>query len=229
MGTVLAFQEVGYWYQSNGKQVRILDKVNFTFERGKFYTIVGPSGSGKTTTLALASALDIPKEGKVLYEGRDIQKIGLEKFRNKNIAIVFQSYNLIPYMTALQNVVTAMDIRKTKAKNKKQKALEMLQKVGLSEEEAQRKVLKLSGGQQQRIAIARALSCDVDIILADEPTGNLDEETAGDIITIFKELASQEGKCIIVVTHSNEVARQSDVIVRLKQKKLNIEEVKLTV
>ncbi|MEH7355149.1 ABC transporter ATP-binding protein [Neobacillus drentensis] len=220
MSTVLAFENVSYSYQSGGKEVRILDHVSFPFDEGRFYTILGPSGSGKTTALALASALDVPQNGKVLFRGKNIKQIGLERYRNKHIAIVFQAYNLIPYMTALQNVVTAMDIRKNKAKDKKGQALEILRKVGLSEEEVGRNVMKLSGGQQQRVAIARALSCDVDIILADEPTGNLDENTARDIIEILKELAHEEGKCVIVVTHSNEVAKQSDIILRLKQKNL---------
>lgn len=220
MSAILQFEKVSYAYQQGGATSLILKSVDYAFMRGKFYTILGPSGSGKTTTLSLAAALDTPRSGRILYEGTDIKQLGLERYRNEKVAIVFQNYHLLPYMTALQNVVTAMEIRKTTGSNKKAKALELLERVGLTKEEAERNVLRLSGGQQQRVAIARALSCDVDLILADEPTGNLDEETAMEIITLFKELAHQENKCIITVTHSNEIARQSDTALWLKHKTL---------
>ncbi|HDR7321662.1 TPA: ATP-binding cassette domain-containing protein, partial [Bacillus toyonensis] len=134
-------------------------------------------------------------------------------------------YNLITYMTALQNVLTAMEITGVKVQNKTARALELLEKVGLTEVEAKRNVLQLSGGQQQRVAIARALSCNVDLLIADEPTGNLDEETAMDIIELFQELAHKENKCIIVVTHSQEVAKKSDRAVYLSKKKLVVNEI----
>ncbi|HEF7293562.1 TPA: ATP-binding cassette domain-containing protein, partial [Bacillus cereus] len=151
-------------------------------------------------------------------------KIGLDRYRNQNVSVIFQSYNLITYMTAIQNVLTAMEITGVKVKNKKARALELLEKVGLTEVEAKRNVLQLSGGQQQRVAIARALSCNVDLLIADEPTGNLDEETANDIIDLFQELAHQENKCVIVVTHSQEVAKKSDRAVYLSQKKLAVKD-----
>jgi len=222
MDAILQFQNLNYHYKSNNKKYTILDNVNFSFQAGHFYTILGPSGSGKTTTLSLASGLDIPRSGSVLFKGTDIRKIGLDSYRNKHVSIIFQSYNLITYMTALQNVVTAMEITGVDVKDKNGRALELLKKVGLSEIEAKRKVLQLSGGQQQRVAIARALSCNVDLLIADEPTGNLDQATAFDIIELFKELAHKENKCIIVVTHSPDVARQSDTAVFLEQKDLII-------
>ncbi|TQR42781.1 ABC transporter ATP-binding protein [Paenibacillus popilliae] len=222
MEAILQFQNLNYHYKSNNKKYTILDNVNFSFQAGHFYTILGPSGSGKTTTLSLASGLDIPRSGSVLFKGTDIRKIGLDSYRNKHVSIIFQSYNLITYMTALQNVVTAMEITGVDVKDKNGRALELLKKVGLSEIEAKRKVLQLSGGQQQRVAIARALSCNVDLLIADEPTGNLDQATAFDIIELFKELAHKENKCIIVVTHSPDVARQSDTAVFLEQKDLII-------
>ncbi|HDR7589719.1 ABC transporter [Bacillus mycoides] len=222
METILQFKNLGYYYESNGKKVTILDDVNFSFQRGHFYTILGPSGSGKTTTLSLGCGLDIPKSGYVLYNGKDIRKIGLDRYRNQNVSVIFQSYNLITYMSALQNVLTAMEITGVKVQNKKTRALELLEKVGLTEVEAKRNVLQLSGGQQQRVAIARALSCNVDLMIADEPTGNLDEETAMDIIELFQELAHKENKCIIVVTHSQEVAKKSDRAVYLSKKKLAV-------
>lgn len=222
MDAILQFQNLNYHYKSNNKKYTILDNVNFSFQAGHFYTILGPSGSGKTTTLSLASGLDIPRSGSVLFKGTDIRKIGLDSYRNKHVSIIFQSYNLITYMTALQNVVTAMEITGVDVEDKKERALELLKKVGLTEIEAKRKVLQLSGGQQQRVAIARALSCNVDLLIADEPTGNLDQATAFDIIELFKELAHKENKCIIVVTHSPDVARQSDTALFLEQKDLII-------
>lgn len=225
METILQFKNLDYYYESNGKNVVILDNVNFSFQKGHFYTILGPSGSGKTTTLSLGCGLDVPKNGYVLYNGKDIRKIGLDRYRNQNVSVIFQSYNLITYMTALQNVLTAMEITGVKVKNKTVRALELLEKVGLTEAEAKRNVLQLSGGQQQRVAIARALSCNVDLLIADEPTGNLDEETTMDIIELFQELAHKENKCIIVVTHSQEVAKKSDRAVYLSKKKLVVNEI----
>ncbi|MDM8362762.1 ABC transporter ATP-binding protein [Bacillus thuringiensis] len=222
METILQFKNLDYYYESNGKNVAILDNVNFSFQKGHFYTILGPSGSGKTTTLSLGCGLD---NGYVLYNGKDIRKIGLDRYRNQNVSVIFQSYNLITYMTALQNVLTAMEITGVKVQNKTARALELLERVGLSEAEAKRNVLQLSGGQQQRVAIARALSCNVDLLIADEPTGNLDEETAMDIIELFQELAHKENKCIIVVTHSQEVAKKSDRAVYLSKKKLVVNEI----
>ena len=225
METILQFKNINYYYESNNKRTTILKNVNFSFQTGSFYTILGPSGSGKTTTLSLASGLDVPKSGYVLYKGTDIRKIGLDSYRNQYVSINFQSYNLITYMTALQNVITAMEITGVDVKDKKIRALELLKKVGLTAIEAKRNVLQLSGGQQQRVAIARALSCNVDLLIADEPTGNLDQETSMEIIELFKELAHKENKCIIVVTHSQDVAKQSDKAVYLQKQNLVVQDV----
>ncbi|MED2919809.1 ABC transporter ATP-binding protein [Bacillus thuringiensis] len=225
MDTILQFKNINYHYESNNKRTTILKNVNFSFQTGSFYTILGPSGSGKTTTLSLASGLDVPKSGYVLYRGTDIRKIGLDSYRNQYVSIIFQSYNLITYMTALQNVITAMEITEVDVKDKKIRALELLKKVGLTEIEAKRNVLQLSGGQQQRVAIARALTCNVDLLIADEPTGNLDQETSMEIIELFKELAHKENKCIIVVTHSQDVAKQSDKAVYLQKQNLVVQDV----
>lgn len=222
MSSLLEFQNISYWYKHENKKQDILKSVNVSFDKNNLYTIIGPSGSGKTTFLALASALDIPKEGTVLYEGRDIKKIGLTKFRNKYVSIVFQSYNLLPYMTAIQNVTTAMEITGSSRKDRRKFALEMLDKVGITEKQARQKVLTLSGGQQQRVSIARALCCDADLIVADEPTGNLDEDTAKEIIRLFQELAHKEGKCVIVVTHDQNIAEASDIIVKLSKGDLTV-------
>lgn len=217
MSTLLEFQNVNYWYKHENKKHEILKDINITFDKGKFYTVVGPSGSGKTTFLSLASALDIPKEGSILYAKKDIKRIGLTKFRNRYVSIVFQSYNLLPYMTALQNIITAMEITHSSHKNKKAFALEMLEKVGISDKQARQKVLTLSGGQQQRVSIARALCCDAELIVADEPTGNLDEDTAREIVRLFQDLAHKENKCVIVVTHDPQIAEISDITVKLSK------------
>ncbi|HIG0357219.1 ABC transporter ATP-binding protein [Clostridium sporogenes] len=222
MNAVLEFKNVNYSYKDGGKELVILDSVDFNFEGGKFYTILGASGSGKTTALSLASALDSPKSGEILYEGKDIKKIGLANYRNQYIGIVFQAYNLINYMTGIQNIITAMEITKNEISDKKQKAYELIEKVGLTKEEGDRSVLNLSGGQQQRVAVARALSTNAKIILADEPTGNLDSKTSIDIIKLFQKLAHEDNKCIIMVTHSLEIASMSDVIINLDNKKFKV-------
>lgn len=204
---VLETKEVFYAYS---KGTKILSGVNAVFETGKMYAILGPSGSGKTTLLSLLGGLDSPTKGEILFDGEDIAGRGLEYHRRNHVSLIFQSYNLIDYMTPVENVkLTA-----------KQDALPILERLGLSADEARRNVLKLSGGQQQRVAIARTLACGAPFILADEPTGNLDEDTAAEIADILKKSAHELNKCVIVVTHSNELAKQADVIFRLKQKKL---------
>ena len=219
---VLSFDKVSYFYRDGNRQVNILKDASYNFEKGKIYAIVGASGSGKTTSLVLAGGLDSPKGGRILYKGKDIADIGLTEYRRKNVSMVFQSYNLIYYMNAMQNVVSAMDISKVKCDNKNARALEILGSLGLSEEESKRDIRKLSGGQQQRIAIARAIAKDVDLILCDEPTGNLDEETSKGIIDTFIELAHTYNKCVIVVTHSPLFASRLDVQLKISKGKLEL-------
>ena len=203
--SVLSLHNISFSY---GK-TPVLKDVSYEFEKGKMYCIVGKSGAGKTTLLSLLSGLAAPTGGEILYEGKNIASIDKYVFRSKYIGVVFQSYNLITKFTALENVVLSMDVAGYKTENKKERALELLHSVGLDDDEAGRRVLKLSGGQQQRVAIARALSYDPDIILADEPTGNLDGETQNEIIGIFRALADQ-GKCVILVSHSPQVASMCD-------------------
>ena len=218
--TILSFQDVCYYYQDGHKQVNILKDASYHFEKGKAYAIVGASGSGKTTSLVLAGGLDRPKSGHVLYKGEDISHIGLTQYRRFHVSIVFQSYNLINYMNAVENVVNAMDISQIKVPHKKQYALEILKELGLNEDECMRDIRKLSGGQQQRVATARAMAKDVDLILCDEPTGNLDEETSYGIIQTFIKLAHEKNKCVIIVTHAKEYAKELDVQLKIHQGKL---------
>ena len=187
----------------------VLKNLSYEFEKGKMYCIVGKSGAGKTTLLSLLSGLAAPTDGEILYEDKNVAKIDKYTFRSKYIGVVFQSFNLITKYTALENVILSMDVAAYKCKNKKQRAVELLHSVGLDDDEINRRILKLSGGQQQRVAIARALSYNPDIILADEPTGNLDMETQNEIMAIFRDLANQ-GKCVILVSHSPAVAAMCD-------------------
>ena len=215
---ILTAQNLSYYYQDGDTQRYILKDASFEFERGKFYTILGESGSGKTTFLSLITALEEPKSGQVLYDGTDIKKIGYDNYRRNKVGIVFQSYNLIPYMTAVENVMVAMSITDNKLpENPQEIAFNLLDYVGLDRTKANRTVNRLSGGEQQRVAIARAISTNVDIIMADEPTGNLDEEKENEIIEIFIRLAHENNKCIIIVTHSSDIAAKSDGLIRLKK------------
>lgn len=206
-----------HFYQDGMQMKKVLDNVSCSFESGKFYSILGQSGSGKTTLLSLLSGLDTIEEGDILYNGESIKKIGYNKYRNSYVNIIFQSYNLIPYMTAYENVEVALDIAgiKLSKEDKKEKILSTLNELGIDNSAAFRTVLKLSGGEQQRVAIARCLVTYIPFIMADEPTGNLDEDTEKKIIDIFKKLAKQ-GKGVIVVTHSKELAESSDKIYHIK-------------
>ncbi|MFC5630039.1 MULTISPECIES: ABC transporter ATP-binding protein [Streptococcus] len=218
---ILEAKNLSYFYQDGENRRYILRETDIAFEKGKFYTILGQSGSGKTTLLSLLSALESPKEGNVFYNGKDIKEIGYETFRRNNIGIVFQHYNLIPYMTAVENVMVPMAITENELPaNKTDVAYNLLDYIGIVKSKADRPVNRLSGGEQQRVAIARSLATNVDVILADEPTGNLDEEMEQEIVEIFKKLAHEHGKCVVVVTHSQEIATLSDEIYYLRKGKL---------
>ncbi len=214
--SVLTLENINFSY---GKTA-VLNDVSFDFEKGKMYCITGKSGAGKTTLLSILSGLAAPQSGKISYNGENIAKIDKYKFRSKYMGVIFQSFNLITKFTAVENVMLSMDIAGVKDNNKRGKALELLHSVGLDDDEANRRVLMLSGGQQQRVAIARAISYNPDIILADEPIGNLDTETQDEIIEIFARLRS-EGKCVIIVSHSPDVAKKCDVNYELKRNKKN--------
>ena len=205
---ILEIKNVTYNYSNSSELV--LSKVNQKFEIGKFYAIIGKSGAGKSTLLSLLAGLDKPGKGKILFKGNDIEKDGYSNHRKNNISLVFQNYNLIDYLTPLENLRLV----------NKNASETILFELGLDKSQINRNVMKLSGGQQQRVAIARALVSDSPIILADEPTGNLDADTAGEIIEILKKLAKERNKCVIVVTHSKEVANSADIILELRDRKL---------
>lgn len=211
---MLQTQKIGYWYKN--EEEFLYKDVNLDFQRGKMYAILGASGSGKTTFLSLIAGLDIPKEGTILYNGESLSKIGLRNYRKNDVSIIFQAYNLLPYMSALDNVLTAMAISGSKQADRQAFALENLANVGIDETLAKKNVTQLSGGQQQRVAIVRALCCDHELIVADEPTGNLDEKTSKDIVQLFQKVAHEQQKCIVIVTHEQEVAKACDKVYELK-------------
>lgn len=219
MKKILEVKNVNYRYSDAEPDDYVLRDINLSFELGKSYAIKGKSGSGKTTLLSLISGLEKKYEGEILYDGNDLSKMDLDKYRNSDIGIVFQSYNLLPQFTALENIILSMDISNVKGIDKKEKAIELMKQVGLNKSLATRRVLKLSGGEQQRIAIARSLSYNPKIIIADEPTGNLDKETENEILKIFNNLAHKENKCVIIVTHSSNVCDSVDQVYDLKKSK----------
>lgn len=204
--------EFGY-----SRNTKILDGISFDFEPGKVYAILGPSGCGKTTLLYILGGLQRPDRGQVFYQGKDIKEIGYGKYRHDNVAFVFQNYNLIPYMTAIENV-------KLTAESSPKK---MLEKVKLTEKEMRRQVRKLSGGQQQRVAVARALASGAPVILADEPTGNLDEKTAEEVADLLIDNAAEPGRCVVIVTHSGKLAEKADEVIRLSKGKISVERSRL--
>ncbi|MCI8744494.1 MAG: ABC transporter ATP-binding protein [Lachnospiraceae bacterium] len=201
--SILKLSDVSYRYT---EKTAVLYNLNAAFECGRMYVIFGPSGCGKTTLLSLIGGLDSPTEGNIYFYDQDIASYGLDKHRQNNISFIFQNYNLIDYMTPEENVLLTA----------KEAPLPLLEKLGLTKEESKRNVLKLSGGQQQRTAIARALASQNPIILADEPTGNLDEASAKEITGIFKDAAHHYGRCVIIVSHSMETAKEADMVYELK-------------
>lgn len=213
--------KIVYSYIDGTKKRVILNDLSYDFSQGKFYTVLGPSGSGKSTLLAIASALDQPEQGVIKFRGKDIRQIGYTQFRRNNIAIIFQKYNLMNYLTAVENVeADMMIIHRHLPGNRRELAYKILDSLGIVRSKADRQVTALSGGEQQRVAISRALAKDVELILGDEPTGALDTATQKEIINLFKTLAHEYGKTIILVTHSDEVAEQSDIVLHLRDGKL---------
>lgn len=207
---LMELKEICYSYD---QKRNVLKDLNLKLEAGKMYAILGPSGCGKTTLLSLLGGLDSPTSGHILFQEEDIAKTGLADHRKNHVSFIFQAYNLIDYMTPLENA----------ALTSKLPPLPILERVGLTKEEARRNVMKLSGGQQQRVAIARALISESPVILADEPTGNLDADTAKGIVELLKESAHQMKKCVVVVTHSNALAEEADVVFRLKKGEVSVE------
>jgi len=216
--SVLTLNNVTYKYDGTKKSV--LKGVSASFEAGKVYAIIGKSGSGKSTLLSLIAGLDVCTDGKILHGKANLKEVDRDEYRAKGIGVVFQAFNLITNSTAIDNIVLSMQISGSKEQDKKSFAYDLLQRVGIDKETADRKVLKLSGGEQQRVGIARALAHNPNIIIADEPTGNLDTDTENDVLKILTSLAHNEDKCVIIVTHSKKVSSVADEVWGMKDGKL---------
>ena len=210
-------------YRYEGSSDAVLENVSAVFERGKVYAIIGQSGAGKSTLLSLISGLDICKDGNIFYNGKNLRELDRDDYRAKSIGVIFQSYNLLLNSTAVYNITLSMSISGSGIKSKQAKkghAYGLLQKVGVDRETADRKILRLSGGEQQRVGIARALSHDPDVLIADEPTGNLDAETESGVLEILSRLAHEDNKCVIIVTHSENVTAIADEVIGLNEGRL---------
>ncbi len=216
---ILKIDKVSYRYSDAKEDEFVLKDISYSFETGKVYAIKGKSGSGKTTLLSLISGLESNYQGSIKFLDKELKDIDLDYYRSRDIGIVFQSYNLLPHLTASENIILSMNISNLKIENKEEKALSLMEQVGLTKEQKDRRVLKLSGGEQQRVAIARSLSYNPLMILADEPTGNLDKDTENEILKIFKDLAHKDNKCIVIVTHSENVCNQADIVYELTKVK----------
>ncbi len=211
---MLKIEEVAYTYQSKYQTVKALKGITYAFEPGKFYALIGRSGSGKTTLLSLLAALDLPTEGRVIYGDKSTAELDRDVYHRDAVAVIYQSYNLLPLLSVMENVTFPLELKKVK--NARKIAEEKLRAVGLDESYFKRLPAMLSGGEQQRVAIARALASDARIILADEPTGNLDSENSELVFSLLQRLAHEEGYCVITVTHDLSIADKADEVLRLK-------------
>ncbi len=214
--SILALDNVSYTYKSRYQEVQAVKNASFSFQQGKVYALVGKSGSGKTTVLSLLAGLDLPSEGQVIFGNTSTRQLDRDNYRREDVAVIYQAYNLFPLLTALENVMYPLELKGIKAKEAKAQAAEMIISVGLTEEVFKRYPAMLSGGEQQRIAIARALASRPKVILADEPTGNLDSENGANIVSLLKRLAHEKNCCVIIVTHDLSIAGQADVVLRMQ-------------
>ena len=215
---MLRIEEVTYAYKDNVKDV--LKGVSATFENGKLSAIVGPSGSGKSTLLSILAGLDRPKSGTVYIDADSLAQLDLDKYRRERISMIFQAFQLFPLLTAIENVCYPMELLGSSRKDAEARAATLLESVGIVAEKHKRYPSNLSGGEQQRVAIARALSSGARVILADEPTGNLDGENSDAVIEILRRLVDDDGYCVIIVTHDLEIAEKSDVVYKMSDGRL---------
>jgi putative ABC transport system ATP-binding protein len=218
--SLLELENVSYEYRNRFQTVRAVNSVSTAFDEGQMYAIVGKSGSGKTTLLSLLAGLDLPTSGEVRYRETPTKALDCDKYRREHASVIYQSYNLFLQLTALENVMTPLLLQKMSKNKAKDIAVRMLDRVGLDEAYYRRFPAQLSGGEQQRVAIARALAGESNVILADEPTGNLDKENGSAIINILADLANKDGRCVIVVTHDNSIAERADTVLTMSDGKL---------
>lgn len=211
---IIDVKNISFGYQKDTSK-KVLNNISVNFEQGKFYAIVGRSGNGKSTFLSLLAGLGIPDEGEILYDGISTKDMDLEAYRREKISVIYQDFGLLPLLTVLENIKYPMLLCGVSDKEATQKAIELAKKVSLSENLLHRFPSKISGGEQQRVAISRALTIDRKVLLADEPTGNLDNENTQITIDLLKRLAHEENKCVVVVTHDLEVMEQADEVYRI--------------
>lgn len=223
---ILRAENVSYTYQSKYQKVQALKEVSCTFGTGRLYAVIGPSGSGKTTLLSMLAGLGTPTEGEILAgeERKNVKAIGSERHRRENVSVIYQNFNLFPNLSITENVMYPMQINGKSASAAKGRAAELLAAVGLGDVDSRKLPSMLSGGQQQRVAIARALASEAKVILADEPTGNLDSESGRVVMELLKELVRKRDYCVIIVTHDMAVAGEADLVYRMKDGILSAEE-----
>ncbi|MBQ1505354.1 MAG: ABC transporter ATP-binding protein [Erysipelotrichales bacterium] len=212
---LLELKDVKYSYKNEYQTVDAVKGISYTFDAGKMYAIVGKSGSGKTTLLSLMAGLDLPTSGEILYEGKPTSKINLNKYRREKVAVVYQNFMLFPLLTLTENVMFPMEQVHVPLSKAKARAKEMMKKVGLEESQFKRFPAMISGGEKQRVAIARAIGTGAKVILADEPTGNLDSANGNNIMEILTKLAREDNYCVIMVTHDESFAGRADEILRI--------------
>ena len=220
--SILNVNEVYYIYKSKYQTVEAVSNVTCTFEAGKMYAIVGHSGSGKSTLLSLLAGLDLPTKGEIYVDNNPMSAMNRDKYRRDTASVVYQSFNLFPLLTALENVAYPMGLKGVSEKEAKNKAKELITSVGLEERILKQLPQMMSGGEQQRVAIARALASGGKILLADEPTGNLDTANGEIAVGILKKLAHEEGYCVIIVTHDMGIAEQADIIYTMRDGRLTV-------
>ncbi len=212
----ISLKNVSYSYRGKFQTVRAVNDVSYDFEPGKCYCLIGKSGSGKTTLLSLMAGLDLPTEGDILVDGKSTKEWNRNKMRRDAVSVIYQNYNLFPLLTVQENICYPMDLKKIPKKESLRRAREVRERVELSQAYEKRLPSHLSGGEQQRVAIARTLAQGCKIILADEPTGNLDSTNTHNIVQILRSLAHDDGCTVIIVTHDHNVAEQADVVLQMK-------------
>ncbi len=220
---ILEITNLSYDYITKAGRVHAVKDATASFDTGIVYAIVGRSGSGKSTLMSLMAGLDVPKAGKILYEGTDLASIDRDRYRREHVGMIFQSYYLLPQLTAVENVELALELSKYEG-DRRERAMEMLSLVGIAKEQFRKRSPEFSGGEQQRVAVARAIAADPSVILADEPTGNLDNENSLNIVGILGDLAHRFGKCVIIITHASEVAERADMTLHMNDGYLSVSE-----
>jgi len=214
--SILSLESVTYTYRSKYQTLQALKGITCAFEQGNIYAVVGKSGSGKSTMLSLMAGLDLPETGTVTFRDRSTNTLDLDAYRRNDVAMIYQSFRLFPLLTAVENVMYPMELHGISTKDAKKRAEELILRVDLPETVFTRFPSMLSGGEQQRVAIARALAMDTDLILADEPTGNLDSASSRNIIDILCRLAHEQNYCVVVVTHDIGILDSMDVIFKMQ-------------